>query len=136
MDSFQEYRKMAKRENLSEFKYTNVNGVQKSYVKDEKGNFRPHVLAGGVSSTRKVNIKENIKTKKFERRAASLLSGHGGAITDRVKSYMKPALTNIIIQEMVIAGIPNKLFFETVNVILYCHLLKFKIVYTSQICDI
>ena len=94
MDSFQEYRKMAKRENLSEFNYTNVNGVQKSYVKDEKGNFRPRVLVGGV--TRKLLTRRKVADLTRE-----IGLGHGGSLNTRIKEFVRPVLTNQSIHQAV-----------------------------------
>ena len=78
---------MAKRENLSEFKYTNVNGVQKSYVKDEKGNFRPRVFVGGV--TRKLLTRRKVADLTRE-----IGLGHGGSLNTRIKEFVRPMMTN------------------------------------------
>jgi len=102
MDSFQEYIKMAKRENLSEFKFTNTTGIQKSYTKDERGIFR-HKLLGGATTKRKIeNVQESIKTKKLERRVKRDLGGFGGSIHEKIRGYIQvPLLTNATIRQAV-----------------------------------
>ena len=60
MVSYNEYLKMAKKENLAEFKFTNTDGIQKTYLK-ENGAFR---LKGGA----RTKIGRKTKTRNSSHR--------------------------------------------------------------------
>lgn len=61
MASYNEYLKMAKKENLKEFKFTNTDGIQQTYLK-ENGPFR--LKGGSMRGKKRPKPKRSKKSKK------------------------------------------------------------------------
>jgi len=61
MASYNDYLKMAKKENIKEFKFTNMGGIQQTYLK-ENGQFR--LKGGSTQSQRRSKSKRSKKSKK------------------------------------------------------------------------
>ena len=88
MVSYKEYLKMAKKENLTEFKFTNTDGIQKTYLK-ENGAFR---LKGGA----RTKIGRKTKTRNSSHRVPKKQKTQKAELKRSKKSKKKQAKTEIM----------------------------------------
>lgn len=63
MASYNDYLKMAKKENIKEFKFTNMGGIQQTYL-EENGQFR---LKGGSTQSQRRSKSKRSKSKRSKK---------------------------------------------------------------------